>query len=157
MAQKIIARGGGVLVAQLCLTVWDPVDCSLPGSCVHGILQASIPEWVAISSSRGSPRPRDRTLVSPFTGRFFTAWATREAPWTACSGWRSLLCQEASRAGVERSQGLPPAPSGPQGRLVRRSHTVGPAQLNHYWIPNAQKPDLVSGFLKMCVWNKERS
>ena len=41
-------------VAQLCLTLCNPMDCSLPGSSVHGILQARIPEWVAISFSRGS-------------------------------------------------------------------------------------------------------
>ena len=48
-----------VLVAQLCLTLCDPVDCSLPGSCVHRISQARILEWVAISFSRGSSQPRD--------------------------------------------------------------------------------------------------
>ena len=42
----------------------DPMDCSLPGSSVHGILQARILEWVAIASSRGSSCPRDRTQVS---------------------------------------------------------------------------------------------
>ena len=42
----------------------DPMDCSLPSSSVHGILQARILHWVAISFSRGSSRPRDRTLVS---------------------------------------------------------------------------------------------
>ena len=41
-------------VAQLCLTLCDPMDCSLPGSSVHGISQARIPEWLAISFSRGS-------------------------------------------------------------------------------------------------------
>ena len=44
-------------VAQLCPTLWDPVDCSLPGSSVHGILQARILEWVAISFSRDLPNP----------------------------------------------------------------------------------------------------
>ena len=43
-----------VLVAQLCLTLCDPVDCSPPGSSVHGILQARVLEWVAMPSSRGS-------------------------------------------------------------------------------------------------------
>ena len=43
-----------VLSTQSCLTLWDPIDCSLPGSSVHRILQARILEWVAISSSRGS-------------------------------------------------------------------------------------------------------
>ena len=43
-----------LLVAQLCSTL-QPIDCSMPGSSVHGILQASILEWVAVSFSRGSP------------------------------------------------------------------------------------------------------
>ena len=46
-----------VLVAQLCLTICDPMDCSLPGSSVHGIFHARVLEWVAISSSRGLPDP----------------------------------------------------------------------------------------------------
>ena len=53
---------------QLCLTLCDSMDCSPPGSSVHGILQARILEWVAISSSRGSSQPRDQTCVS---SRFF--------------------------------------------------------------------------------------
>ena len=61
-----------VLVIQSCLTLYDPVDCSLPGSSVHGISQASILEWVAISFSRGSSQPRDRTQVSCIAGGFFT-------------------------------------------------------------------------------------
>ena len=51
-------------VTQLCLTLCDPMDCSPPGSSVHGILQARILEWVAISFSRGSSQPSDRTQVS---------------------------------------------------------------------------------------------
>ena len=46
-------------VAQSCPTLCDPMDCSLPGSSLDGILQASVLEWVAISFSRGSSRPRD--------------------------------------------------------------------------------------------------
>ena len=48
-----------VLVAQACLTLCDPMDCSLLNSSVHGIFQARILEWVAISFSRGSSQPRD--------------------------------------------------------------------------------------------------
>ena len=48
-------------VAQSCPTFCDPEDCSPPGSSVHGILQARILEWVAISFSRGSSRPSDQT------------------------------------------------------------------------------------------------
>ena len=47
------------LVTKSCLILCDPMHCSLPGSSVHGILQMRILEWVAISSSRGSSRPRD--------------------------------------------------------------------------------------------------
>ena len=66
-------------VAQSCLTLCDPMDCSLPESSVHGIFQTRILEWVAISFSRRSSRPRDRTRVSRIVGRCFTIWATREA------------------------------------------------------------------------------
>ena len=55
------------------------MGCSLPGSSVHGILQARVLEWVAISFSRGSSWPRDRTHVSHIVGRHFTFWATRES------------------------------------------------------------------------------
>ena len=56
------------------------MDCGPPGSSVHGISQARIMEWVAISFSRVSSRPRDQTWVSCIAGKFFTLWATREAP-----------------------------------------------------------------------------
>ena len=50
----------------------DPIDCSSPGSSVHGILQPRILQWVAISSSRGSSQPRDQTQVSCTANRLFT-------------------------------------------------------------------------------------
>ena len=49
---------------QLCLTLWDPMVCSPPGFLIHGILQAKILEWVAISSSRGSSPPKGQTHIS---------------------------------------------------------------------------------------------
>ena len=67
-----------VFVAQLCLTLCDPMECFLPGSSVHGIIQARILEWVAILFFTGSSQSRDRTWVSYVEGRFFTIWATRE-------------------------------------------------------------------------------
>ena len=68
-----------VLVAQSCLTLCRPMDCSLLGAFVHGILQARILKWVAISSSRGSSRLRDRTHVSWTGGCILYHWA----PWEA--------------------------------------------------------------------------
>ena len=56
------------------------MDCSPPGSSVHGILQARMLEWVAISFFRGSSRPMNQTQVSCIASRFFTDWAMREAP-----------------------------------------------------------------------------
>ena len=64
-------------VAHSWQTLCDPVDCSLPGSSLHGILQARVLEWVAISFSRGSSQPRDQTQVSRIVGRCFNLWAMR--------------------------------------------------------------------------------
>ena len=58
-------------IAQSCPTLSDPVDCSLPGSSVHEILQARVLEWVAISFSRESSQPRDPNQVSFTEGGFF--------------------------------------------------------------------------------------
>ena len=66
-------------VTQSCPTLCDPMNCSLPGSSVHGIFQATILEWVAISSSWGSSWSRNRTRISCTAGRFFTSWAIWEA------------------------------------------------------------------------------
>ena len=60
------------MCAQSRLTLCDPMDCSPPGSSAHGILQARILAWVAISFSRGSTQPMNRTWVSCIAGRFFT-------------------------------------------------------------------------------------
>ena len=63
------------LVARSCLILCNLMDCGLPGSSVYGIFQARILQWVAISSSRGSSQPRNRThdsSVSALAGRFFT-------------------------------------------------------------------------------------
>ena len=80
------------LKAQSCLTLTDPMDCNLPGSSVHEILQARIREWVVVPFSRGSSLSRDRTQVSHITGRFFTIWATSEC-----------LCVQALRKGWKSS------------------------------------------------------
>ena len=61
------------LVAKSCLTLCNPMDCSPPGSSVHGISQVRILEWVAISFCEGSSRPRDPTRVCCIAGGSFTA------------------------------------------------------------------------------------
>ena len=58
--EQTLGLGHSVSHVQL----WDPMDCSPPGSSVHGIFQARIQEWVAISSSRGSSQARDQTCIS---------------------------------------------------------------------------------------------
>ena len=58
--------------AQSCQTLCDPMDCSLPGSSIHGVLEARTLEWVAFPFSRDSYQPRDQTQVSSIAGGFFT-------------------------------------------------------------------------------------
>ena len=74
----ILEHEGEREVAQSCPTLSDPTDCSPPGSSVHGIFQAIVLEWIAISFSRGSSQPRDRNWVSRIVDRRFTVWAARE-------------------------------------------------------------------------------
>ena len=64
---------------QSCLTLCDPMDCSLPDSSAHGILQARILEWVAMTFSRGFSQLKDWTCVSYTAGRFFTAEPLRKS------------------------------------------------------------------------------
>ena len=59
------------LVAKLCPTLCNPMDCSPPGASVHGMFQARTLGWVAISSSRGSSQPRDWTASLALAGGFF--------------------------------------------------------------------------------------
>ena len=62
--------------AQSCPTLWDPMDCSSPASSVHGVSQARILQWVAISFFRGSSWSRAWTQVSCIAGGSFTVWTT---------------------------------------------------------------------------------
>ena len=80
-----------VLVAKLCPTLCDSVNCSLPSSYVHLILQARILDWLANPFSRGSSRPRNWTQVSCIAGKFFTIWANKEATiYAAAAATKSL-------------------------------------------------------------------
>ena len=81
-------------VAQLCPTLCDSVNCSLPGSSIHGIFQAGVLEWDAISFSRGSSLPRDWTWVSCIVGRRLNIWATREVQLPLSPSNRDLACTQ---------------------------------------------------------------
>ena len=67
------------LVTQSRPTLCDPMDCSLPGSSVHGDSPGKNTGMVSLPFSRGYSQPRDQTQVSCIAGRFFTDWANREA------------------------------------------------------------------------------
>ena len=75
----LVSENCSVVSDSLWLPPLPPImDCSLPGSYVHGILQARILEWVAFLFSSGSSLPMEWTLGSHIVGRFFIVWATRE-------------------------------------------------------------------------------
>ena len=81
-------------VAQSCLILCNPRDCSLSGSSVHGIFQARVLEWIGISFSRGSFRPRNQTLVSRIAGRCFYRLTQRM---TNTIMFLSCCCHERNR------------------------------------------------------------
>ena len=89
-----------VKFAQSCPTLWDCMDCSLPGSSVRGILQVGVLGWVAILFSSGSSWPRYQTQVLCIAGSFFTVWATGEALAPGLLGLEKLpgcLCVNSER------------------------------------------------------------
>ena len=77
--------GHKMVVALLCLTLSDSMDCSPPGSSVRGILQVRILEWVAIPLSRRSSWPRDHTQVSHIAGRFFIVPSNSDGKESTCN------------------------------------------------------------------------
>ena len=108
-----------VLIARLCLTLRDPMDCSPPGSSVRGILQAGILEWVTMPSSRASSQPRDQTPVSCIVGRFFrAAWlglgnvfffnlqtkAALQLNYISPTIWLGICCKDACSVIATRSR-----------------------------------------------------
>ena len=104
-----------MLVAQSCLILCDPMNCSPPGSYVHGILQAGILEWVAIAFSKGSSRPRDWTQVSCIAEElmllncgvgedsfFFFFWRRLlRVPWTTRRSNQSILKEISPECSLE--------------------------------------------------------
>ena len=126
-----------------------PTLCNLMDSTIHRLLQARIMEWVALSFSRGSSQPRDRTQVSCIAGGFFTSWATREAhlvvsdslatPWTV--NCQASLSMEFSRQ--EYWSGLPCPPPGdlPNPGMEIRSPA---SQVDSLPTKSPGKPNLVA-------------
>ena len=79
-------------VAQSCPTLCNHMDCSLPGSFIHGIFQARVLGWVAISFSRGSFQSEDWTQVSRIAGRHFTIWAANASQRARLFRELAVLC-----------------------------------------------------------------
>ena len=114
-----------LLVAQSCLTLCNPMECSPPGFSVHGISQARTPEWVAIPFSKGSSWPRDQIQVSCIASRFFAIWVTRGflrekkmvtmkfweevCGWTSKSGQKTWKCGYPIKHLVYAHQSMPSA------------------------------------------------
>ena len=90
-------------VTQSCLILCDPMDCSLLHSSIHGIFQARVLEWVAISFFRGSSWLRDQTQVSRTVGRHFTIWATSSVLFSSVAQSYTILCDSMIRS----TPGLP--------------------------------------------------
>ena len=83
---------------QSCLSLWDAIDCSPPGSSAHGILQARILKWVAMPSFRGSSKPRDQTGISSFPALHFqipwegqSIYSAEQLGRNICADWASKV------------------------------------------------------------------
>ena len=89
-----------VLVAQSCLPLCEPMDCSPPGSPIHGMLQARILDWVAMPSSRGSSKPQIEPASPALAGRFFTMEPSASPP---SNTERGSLYRRLERGCLERA------------------------------------------------------
>ena len=148
------------------------MDCSPPGSSVHGTLQARVLEWAAISFSRGSSRPRDQTQVSRIAGRRFNLWATREAhsiyntklpihlPSIPSPPWQPRACALGSQH--PHLVANPPHPNLPEGKLLgergRKTECTGNFCIFlsiFLWILNYSKMwSLPKKSFSYCFWPK---
>ena len=126
-----------VLVAQLCPTLCDPMDGSPQDSSVHGIFQARILEWIAISFSRVSSRPRDWNWVSCTAGRFFTIWAMREE-WEGFNSTQGF--EDGERVHNLRNMAVPEAKIDPP---VDTNMKAGPQSYNHRELNSANSLEAV--------------
>ena len=117
---------------QSCLILCDSMDCSPPGSWVHGIPQARILEWEAIPFSRGSSQHRDRTQVSCIAGKFFTTWDTREALPDGLAGKQST-CNAGDPEVSASIPGLGRSPGGGNGNPFLYSCLKNPMDRGAWW------------------------
>ena len=126
---------------QSCLTLCNPMDCSQPGSSVHGILQARILEWVAMPSSRGYCQPRDQTQVS----------------YVSCIGRWVLYHYRHLGYALESSQNYPPATPGLGKNCLPQNQSLVPKSLGIaalrdpvviFWLKKTVRP----GFLSLDFW-----
>ena len=115
----------------------QPMDCSLPGSSVSRVFQARVLEWVAISFSRGSSRPRDWTQVSRIVGRRFTVWTTREAPTYTLpsvkldSHWEFAVCLRELKPGLCNNLEMWDGEAG--GREVQNGEDICTPMADSWW------------------------
>ena len=133
-----------VLVSQSCLTLCNPMDYILPGSSVHGILQARILEWVAIPFSRGSSPPRDRThfcffcigrrvlyrlshLGNPIISLLWVKWEFISINGKKTTHCLSMLRPSLIGSGMEKCKGI----SGEPNKMS--SNWANPGVQEEYW------------------------
>ena len=142
-----------VLVAQWYPTLCGPMDCSLPGSSIHGISQAGMVEWIAISFSKGSSQPRNRTQVSCIAGKFFTDWATWETqaqlekgpgPSSRIDGDIVLDCDLSKLTYVAPPQDALVLGGGAWGRWLGLNEGMGWHPGEWIWCPHESHRELVS-------------
>ena len=112
-------KGGRGFVTASYPTLFDPTDCSPPGSSVHGTSQGSILEWVAASFSTGFSQPRGQSCVSCIGRQILCHWATREAPWTTVAVCNQVFSMNWARNSLRKD-------GGSQGSLTG----VGASELN---------------------------
>ena len=122
------------LVAQSCPTLCDPMDCSLPGSSVHGDSPGKNTGVGCHALLQGIFPPRDWTQASSITGRFFTNWAIREAQ-EHCSGWLIPSPGDLSKPGIE--PGIPSLQAGSlPAELPGKPHiSTGSTQILFWKLP----------------------
>ena len=133
------------------------MTCSLPGFSVHGILQARIVEWFAMSSSRGSSQPRDQTQVSHIERGFFTIWDTRKVKeyW---SGWPIPSPGEHTDPGIKLGSPALQEASLPAELLItnEQSEELGlcliATCLHSCYINHSQSGLLLALGIKACSW-----